>query len=432
MSTSSHALLNRRAFLKTSASIAGIAAAATLLPSSDTTRPISASLTRSVASGAPLTIGVLLPRSASHPAVGQNVLAGMRLYADQAAGRSLRLVAEEIGVGQRDAYWGARKLLEQDHVDLLAGVVNPGPAAGLHDLLHEHRAILTIADVGANVPRQIETHPQIFTSSLGYWQASHAMGSWAAQNLGRRAAVVTSFYDSGYDTIYAFRLGFESAGGQIAETFVSHRPLDSGDHMPALMAQIKAAQPDFVYAISSGREADAFLRAYADSGLAGRIPLAGASFTLAEQAARAPGRSLPDMPMVLPWAHNLGHAENQAFTTNYQSVIGRPADALALLGYDTAQLIDTAVAAAGDVRDTRRLQQALGQVAFVSPRGAVAIDPRTGSLAGPLYLGVAQQNGAGVRHVALEPISAPSEHDQQIAALRTSTKSGWINAYLCV
>jgi branched-chain amino acid transport system substrate-binding protein len=363
--------------------------------------------------------------------MGQNLLAGMRLYADQAAQRPLRLIVEEVGLGPRDAYSGARKLLEQNQVDLLAGVVNPGPAAGLHDLLQEHRTILTIADVGANIPRQIETHPHIFTSSLGYWQASHAMGSWAAQNLGRRAAVVTSFYDSGYDTVYAFRLGFEAAGGQIAETFVSHRPTDPNDHLPALMAQIAAARPDFIYAITSGRDADAFLRADAGSSLAGRIPLAGAGFTLAEQAARVPG--LPNMPMALPWAHNLSHAENQAFTTAYQSAIGRPADALALLGYDTAQLIDTAVAAAaGDARDTSRLQQALSQARFISPRGAVAIDPQTGSLAGPLYLGVARQNGDGVRHVALEAIATPSEHDQQIAALRTSTKSGWINAYLCV
>jgi hypothetical protein len=84
------------------------------------------------------------------------------------------------------------------------------------------------------------------------------------------------------------------------------------------------------------------------------------------------------------------------------------------------------------VRDTTRLQQALGQAAFTSPRGALAIDLRSNSLAGPLYLGIAQQGSDGLRHEALEPITIPTVYDQRIAALRNSTKSGWTTAYLCV
>jgi branched-chain amino acid transport system substrate-binding protein len=431
LSRSPHPRLNRRAFLKTSGAIAGLAAVATLLPGCSTTQSPLGSLKSFVVPESPVTVGVLLPRSVSRPDVAQNVLAGMRLYAERFARRPLHLVVQEVGVGQHDAYLGAHALLEQGQVDLLAGVVNPALAPQLQELLHERRTILAVADVGANVPRSLEAHPYVFANSLGYWQASHAMGGWAARNLGSRAAIVSSFYDSGYDTIYAFRLGFEGTGGQVAETFVSHRPTDSDDHMPALMAQIAAAQPDFIYAISSGRQANAFLRAYAESGLAGRIPLAGASFTLADRSAHLYG--LPSMPMVLPWARNLGHAENQSFVTAYEAATGRPADALALLGYDTAQMIDTAITAAGgDVRDTAQLQQALGQVAFTSPRGALAIDPRSNSLAGPLYLGIAQQGSNGLRHEALEPIAIPTAYDQQIAALRSSTKSGWTNAYLCV
>jgi branched-chain amino acid transport system substrate-binding protein len=408
-------------------------AASTLISGCNATVSPAASLRRLPIFGGPLKIGVLLPRSTIYPALGQNILAGMRLYSDQAAARPLDLIVEQVGAGQRDAYWGALKLLERDQVDLLAGVISPGRAAGLHDLLRERRTILTVADAGANAPRQSESSPDIIYSSLDYWRASHAMGRWAAGSLGHRAVVVASFYDSGYDTIYAFRLGFEGAGGRVAETFVSHRPTDPDDHLPSLMARVAAARPDFVYAISSGAETGALLRAYTDSGLAGRIPLAGASFTLAEQAVHAPVRELPAMPMVLPWASNLGHAENQAFAAAYQSATGRPADALALLGYDTARLIDTAVVAAGgDARDTARLQRALGEVAFIGPRGAVAIDPRTRSLVGPLYLGLARQDGASARHVALEPIPGPSEQDRWIAALRASTKTGWTNSYLCV
>jgi branched-chain amino acid transport system substrate-binding protein len=367
--------------------------------------------------GEPLKVGVLLPRSAAYPVLGTNLLAGMRHYASQAAGRPLQLIAESIAANQSDAHRGALKLLDQNRVDLLAGVLNPSVAASLRGTLADRRTFLVVADIGANVPRESEDNSLVAYSSLGYWRASHAMGRWAAQNMGRRAAIATSFYDGGYDTIYAFRLGFEAAGGQILDTFVSHRPTDADDHLAPMMAGIAAVQPDLVYAIYSGREAGDFLRAYAASSLAGRVPLAGTSFAAGDQAL--------DAPMALPWAASLDNAENRAFVAGYQAAVGRAPDMLALLGYDTAHLIDAAVAAAGDHRDTQRLQQALGEVAFASPRGLVAMDPQTRSLVAPLYLGT-------VRQAALKPLDDSLVLNEQIAALRSSTRTGWTNAYLCV
>jgi branched-chain amino acid transport system substrate-binding protein len=416
MSDSHHVQVTRRGFLKSIGSIAGMVAASSLLAGCDTTRLLNASLGRVAALGEPLKVGVLLPRSASYPALGPNLLAGMRLYADQAASRPLHLVAEQIGAGQGDAHRGALKLLDQDRVDLLAGVMNPSVAASLRGTLAERRAFLVVADVGANVPRESEDSPFVAYSSLGYWRASQAMGRWAAQNMGRRAVIATSFYDGGYDTVYAFRLGFEAAGGQILDTYVSHRPVDADDHLTSMMAQIASVRPDLVYAVYSGRESGDFLRAYVASSLAGRVPLAGTSFTSDDQAL--------DMPTAMPWVRSLDSAENRAFVAGYEAAVGHAPDMPALLGYDTAHLIDAAVEAAGDHRDTQRLQQALGEVAFASPRGAVAMDPYTRSLVAPIYLGTA-------RHAGLEPLDVPA-YAEQIAALRSSTKTGWTNAYLCV
>ncbi len=137
--------------------------------------------------------------------------------------------------------------------------------------------------------------------------------------------------------------------------------------------------------------------------------------------------------MVLPWARSLGHAENQAFVAAYESMTGQRSNALAALGYDTAMMIDAAITAAGgDVRDTVGLQQAFDSVALTSPRGALAIDPRSNSLVGPLYLGRARQSIDGVRHEALEPLASLPPYDLQITELRSSVKSGWTNAYLAV
>jgi branched-chain amino acid transport system substrate-binding protein len=415
VSVTSNIRITRRAFLKTVSAVAGAAAASTLLSGCDTAGLGRTSLSRVAAVS--LKLGVLVPRSAAYPMLGQNLLAGMQLYADRSAGRPLHLLVEEIGAGQSEAHRGALKLLDQDRVDMLAGVLSPSVAATLHNALAERRTSLVVADIGANVPRQSEDSPFVAYSSLGYWRASRAMGHWAAQNLGGRAAIATSFYDGGYDTIYAFRLGFEAAGGQILDTHVSHRPADADDRMAALMAQIGAARPDLVYAVYSGREASDFVRAYAASDLAGRVPLAGTSLSLDDRAL--------DMAMVLPWAHNLDNSENRAFVAGYRAATGRAPDLFALLGHDTANLIDVAAEAAGDHRDVLALQRALDSAAFASPRGAVAMEMQTRSLVAPLYLG-------GTQRAAIVPLEPHPGIAGQIAALRSSTKTGWTNAYMCV
>ena len=70
-----------------------------------------------------LRVGVLLARSNIYPAMGQNLLAGMRLYAEQARDRTGRrafdLVSLDAGFGSSLAVRAARRLIEADRVDLV-------------------------------------------------------------------------------------------------------------------------------------------------------------------------------------------------------------------------------------------------------------------------------------------------------------------------
>src|SRR5262249_55244148 len=141
--------------------------------------------------------------------------------------------------------------------------------------------LLLVSDAGADAVEPVRGGGSVFFDSLGYWQASWAMGDWAARNLGRRAVVAASLYESGYDSLYAFQPGLEEAGGEGVETCVTHVPPATHDTGRAIAA-IRRAVPDFVFAAYSGQPAVDFVRAYADSGLARRVPLAGSSFLVDE------------------------------------------------------------------------------------------------------------------------------------------------------
>jgi branched-chain amino acid transport system substrate-binding protein len=377
---------------------------------------------------APFRIGLVLPNSQLVPAFGPGVLDGLRFALHEAGaiagGRPLALLVERYDGSQAQALSQARALVEARGADALVGAFSRHEAARLGALLEERRIPLVVADVGANALRADRQRPYVLRSSLGHWRASWAAGQWAARHVGSRALVVSSFYDSGYDTIHAFRSGFLSAGGQPPAVHVTHMPTQGRDLAPAIAA-IREARPDAVYAVYSGWRAAAFVRAYAEAGLASHIPLFGSSFLADEALLPELGAAAEGVITASSWAPGLSGPSERAFAGAYQPFAGRPADAFAALGYDTGRLLLGALDTASDNASGKGLRDALAGAIFSGARGPVAMHSSTLDAASPVYLRVA--HGGALRATAqlLEAREAP---EMELDNLKT----GWTNAYLCV
>ena len=215
----------------------------------------------------------------------------------------------------------------------MVAYVEPTVAGMLGDLFEESQKILIVAGAGANVIRPEDRSPVVFHNTLGLWQANWAMGRWAVQNLGHKAFIATSFYESGYSTLNAFRLGVESAGGEVAHTVITHVPPDPGDPAGALDT-IRQVGPDFVYAFYSGQPAITFVTRYADSDLAGRIPLAGSAFLVDQDGLDIQGHAAVGIKSAVSWADGLTTTRNKSFRGLFQKRTGRSADTFGVLGYD--------------------------------------------------------------------------------------------------
>jgi ABC-type branched-subunit amino acid transport system substrate-binding protein len=298
-------------------------------------------------------------------------------------------------------------------------------ATSLSALLEERRALLVVSDAGADAIEPARGGGSVFYDSLGYWQASWAMGRWAARNLGRRAVVAASFYESGYDSLYAFQRGLEEAGGEVVETCVTHIPPARHDIGRALAA-IREARPDFAYAVYSGQPAVDFVRAYAASGLARRVPLAGSGFLTDETLLPAMGGAALGIRSCLSWGPDLPTPENRDFTAAFQRATGRQPDAFAVLGHETARLIGTALAAGAG--DRGGLGSALATATFQAPRGRIAMSPTTHVTLVPLYLRETRRRHDLVGNEVVAELAPPSEA-RSIAILRAWPKTGWLNAY---
>lgn len=236
--------------------------------------------------------------------------------------------------------------------------------------------------------------------------------------------------NSGYDSIYAFRTGFEAAGGEIVNTYTTHVPPDSGDPTP-LIAAIKESQPDVVFGCYCGEPAISFVRAYSESGLAKRIPLVGSGFMVDDEILPAMGSAALGINSTLSWARSLQTQENEAFSNAYLRSTGRSADAFAVLGHDTGRLIIEALSAArGDVSQDYELIDALERVTFDGPRGPLVMDRNTHSARTPLYLREVRRSGNTVGNAVITKLNATLEIENAVLVGHSEQKSGWLNPYM--
>lgn len=401
MTTKVTSLLSRRDFLRAAAAAPLLAGGAALA---------SACGAPSTGGGnAPLKIGVLLPASDIYAVLGASITEGMKLYfesvGNQAGGRAIQLIAEDEGTKPDLAAQKARKLIEQDQVDMVAGIVSSGVAAAVRDYFHDNQKFLILANAGSNAMTRKARSPFIFRTSFSNWQPNWPMGAWAAQNLGKRAMISVPDYGAGKDTVSAFTNSFTAAGGEIVKTQLTPFP-NMGDPAP-FVAEIKDAAPDFVYAFYSGSAAVTFVKAYADFGLAGQIPLAGSGFMVEQDVLPALGEAALGVKSCLHWALTLDNPENKAFVEAFakREIAGgnKGANVFAVQGYDTARLIVEGLnAVEGDVSKKEALAAAFGKVAFASPRGAFKIDPATQNVINPIYLRDVQQSGGAITNVVLQ------------------------------
>ncbi|MBI1804851.1 MAG: ABC transporter substrate-binding protein [Ignavibacteriae bacterium] len=381
-------------------------------------------------------IGLLLPSSRLNPRFGDNVAAGLRLCFDQldaetGSGKA-KVFVEEFGTSSSLAVKNARALIAERNVDVLIGVMTPGVAVQLHDVLESSRTFLILADAGANVVRNVEHSPYVFHNSLNYWRSSWAMGEWVVRNIGRKVFVASSFYESGYDALYAFRLGVNSAGGTIVQTHISHVPPNATD-LPKLMDSIRDLRPDVVFASYSGQEASEFVGAYVERGLDQQVPLAGSAFMSDDVVLNKVGSSALGVRSCLSWSPSLPTAENISFMKAFEEMTGRTADAFAVLGYDAARLVIEAVKnTGGDLKQSVKMREALRQAKFTSPRGIVRMNAETHEIVAPLYLRQVRQNGAGLINHALDELKPTPVNNRTVAAFRGEVRTGWLNAYAVI
>lgn len=104
------------------------------------------------------------------------------------------------------------KLVEQDRVDLLTGLVSTASAYAVRDFVHNTRNVLLVSNAGGNALTRERKSPYIFRTSFTSWQVSFPLGRWVAERATKRVAVVAADYAFGRESVAAFKESFWRQG----------------------------------------------------------------------------------------------------------------------------------------------------------------------------------------------------------------------------
>jgi branched-chain amino acid transport system substrate-binding protein len=150
-------------------------------------------------------VGLLLPKSGTYAALGNEIEAGFNLALTE-AGKSgdFKIVVEDTEIKPPVGLAKARKLVLEDEVDVIVGIVSSGVLGALRDFVHEAKVPLIVANAGNNAATGKSCSPYIVRVSFSNGQVNRPMAPW--------------LMEKGIKTIYTLAPDY-AAGHQMIESF---------------------------------------------------------------------------------------------------------------------------------------------------------------------------------------------------------------------
>ncbi|MEY2268040.1 ABC transporter substrate-binding protein [Streptomyces sp. BF23-19] len=318
----------------------------------------------------PVKIGLLVPRSGTYKALGDDMKQGFELYVRQhggrLGGREVQIVVADEGETADSGKAAAEKLVKQDRVLAVSGVVSSATVNGVKDLFESSRIPL----VGSNAS------PTTLTGTKYIWRTSYvndepgkAAGEHVAERAGGPVFLIAAGYQAGKDEIEGFKSTFLPAGGTIAGEEV-YTPFPGTKNFQPYLSQIQNSGAKAVFCFYAGGAAVDFVKQYRDFGLAGKIPLYAPGFLTEGGVLKGQGDAADGILTSLNYSADLDNPANRQFAPAYRAAHGTDPTTYAMASWDAAQVLDKAIGAAGGSVTSETVNAALATVGDIdSPRG---------------------------------------------------------------
>ena len=308
-------------------------------------------------------VGMITTLSGGGAGLGIDVRDGFMLAIKQSGRDDIDVVIEDDQRKPDIAVQLADRMIQSDKVDILTGIIWSNLAMAVVPSALAQGKFYLSPNAGPSLLAGKGCHKNYFNVA---WQNDnlHEAGGAHANSIGyTNTFVMAPNYPAGKDALTGFKRLY--AGDLAGELYTK---LGQKDYASEI-AQIRASGADSVYFFLPGGMGISFLKQYADSGLT--LPLVGPAFSFDQGILQAVGDAALGVANTSQWSKDIANPTNQAFVTSFQAEYGRLPSLYASQGFDTANLLISAVAVA-DVADADAFQAALKAADFSSTRGDFA------------------------------------------------------------
>jgi branched-chain amino acid transport system substrate-binding protein len=386
--------MNRRHFLGTTAGACAVALAPSVVRAAE-----------------PIKIGVLLPFSKAFTVLGENTFAGFVLgtkeVGPEIAGRKYTIVKEDDTADPSVGVSKVRKLIEKDDVDVIVATIHSGVAAAIRNHIVEAKRLWLNPIATNDLLAEQGCSRYHFRFSVSGWQSWGPLAPWAKTKFGDRAYISAFNFAFGQQTAAHFKKAFETAGGKIVgESFPPFGTTNFAPYFPA----IKDANPNVIFANFAGPDAVAFVKQFAEFGLAKSVKIIAPSNLVSEDVLPAQGDAAVGIYSSSYYTPSYDIPKNKWFVKACKEQVGKDADHFVCAGYDVAQALFAALRETkGDVGNKERLIQILEAMKVDSPRGPLRWDPKNHNPIQDFHMRIVQPNP--LRHVVVDILKQVAHPD---------------------
>jgi branched-chain amino acid transport system substrate-binding protein len=287
-----------------------------------------------------LRIGLIAPMTGPFAQVGADMTNGFKMYLDEVgsnfAGAKVNLIIEDSQGKPDTAVTKAKKLILEDHVQLLVGGVLAPEGYALAPVSTAEKTVYIASVPAADdlTQRQLGNYPYFIRTSWTSSQPHHPLGQWACDQGYKKIITVGADYAFGYEAVGGFQKAFEDCGGKIIQKIWP--PLgtkDFGPYIPTFKADA-----DAVFSLMVGPMPLQFPKQLRASGWT--KPIIGGGTSYDESVLPFMGDEVIGDVSALQYSAGLQTPKNEAFVKAYRAKYGKVPSYFSESNYTTAMMID--------------------------------------------------------------------------------------------
>ena len=305
-------------------------------------------------------VGMITTLSGGGAGLGIDARDGFMLALKLSGSDAVEVVIEDDQQKPEVAVQLADKMIQAENVDVLTGIIWSNLAMAVVPSAVAQDKIYLSVNAGPSALAGAGCHPNYFNVAWQNDNLHEAAGAYASNAGYAKTFILAPNYPAGTDALTGFKRFYK---GELAgEVYTT---LGQTDYA-AEIAQIRASGADSVFFFLPGGMGISFMKQYADSGVG--LPVVGPAFSFDQGILQAVGAAALGVVNTSQWGKDLDNEANKTFVAAFQQEYGRLPSLYASQGYDTANLLLSAMGKA-DIADKDAFRAALKEADFASTRG---------------------------------------------------------------